>query len=113
MKNSSLSDWQVRHLAIDLTKRRILSRYRGSIFGLAWAILLPLAMLAVYSLVFNHFLGVRWPGAESEGGLSAALRIYLGLIVLNFWLGTRLRQRSLFPMERMLSMSMMPRVKRS
>ena len=84
MKNSSLSDWQVRHLAIDLTKRRILSRYRGSIFGLAWAILLPLAMLAVYSLVFNHFLGVRWPGAESEGGLSAALRIYLGLIVLNF-----------------------------
>ena len=34
-----------------------------------------------------------------------------GLIVLNFWLGTRLRQRSLFPMERMLSMSMMPRVK--
>ena len=84
MTRLNIPDWSVRHIVIDLTKRRIAARYRGSFLGLAWSIMLPLAMLLVYSLVFNHFLGLRWPGAEAEGGLAAALRIYLGLITLNF-----------------------------
>lgn len=81
---SIYEDWHSRHLVTQLLRRRIESRFRGSFLGMTWAIILPLMMLAVYTLVFDHFLKVRWPGAEAGGGLETALRIYLGLLVLNF-----------------------------
>lgn len=78
-------DWGMRSLIGALLRRRVEARFRGSILGLAWVLLLPLAMLAVYTLVFEHFLKVRWPGAVGMTGLETALRIYSGLLVLNFF----------------------------
>lgn len=43
-RNASLI-WQ-------MTKREVVGRYRGSVFGLAWSFFNPLLMLAVYSFVF-------------------------------------------------------------
>lgn len=80
----NLLDWQQRHLVGNLLRRRIEARYRGSVLGLAWTVLLPLAMLGVYTLVFSHFLKIRWPGAVAGDGLVTALNIYLGLIVFNY-----------------------------
>lgn len=80
---SLVADWKHRHLMTNLLKRRISARYRGTALGLLWAIIMPLVMLAVYTLVFQTFLSVRWPGAEQGGGIVAALNIYLGLLVLN------------------------------
>ncbi len=77
-------DWRHRHLIAQLLRRRIEARFRGSMLGVGWNLLMPLMMLLVYTLVFDHFLKIRWPGAEAGGGLAAALRIYLGLIVLNY-----------------------------
>jgi len=79
------ADWKNRHLVADFLVRRVHSRFRGSVLGIGWMILLPLLMLSVYTLVFDHFLGVRWPGSASKSGLDTALRIYIGLIVLNFF----------------------------
>lgn len=79
------ADVSSRHLVWSLLRRRIEARFRGSVFGVLWVILLPLALLAVYTLVFNHFLKVRWPGLESATGLETALNIYLGLLVLNYF----------------------------
>jgi len=81
--NALRTDWSNRHLIASLLQRRISARYRGTALGLLWAIIMPLVMLAVYTLVFQTFLSVRWPGAEHGGGLVAALNIYLGLLVLN------------------------------
>lgn len=78
------ADWLHRHLITSLLLRRVGARYRGTALGLLWAVIMPLIMLAVYTLVFQTFLSVRWPGAENAGGLVAALNIYLGLLVLNF-----------------------------
>lgn len=74
-----------RVLLASLLRRRIEARFRGSALGLLWVILLPLALLLVYTLVFNHFLKVRWPGLESATGLETALNIYLGMLVLNYF----------------------------
>lgn len=45
-----------------MSKREIEMRYRESMLGLAWAVIAPLLILAVYAFVFGEILGARWPG---------------------------------------------------
>lgn len=42
-----------RVLIYQLAKREVISRYRGSLMGLAWSFFNPLLMLAVYTFVFS------------------------------------------------------------
>ncbi|MFN9942029.1 MAG: ABC transporter permease, partial [bacterium] len=42
-------------------------------------------MLAVFTLVFRHVMGVRWPGGDQGGDLAFAMRIYAGLAVFLFF----------------------------
>lgn len=44
-------------LLIALTRRELLSRYRGSYFGWLWALVRPLVMLGIYGLIIGVFLG--------------------------------------------------------
>ncbi|MDP3639358.1 MAG: ABC transporter permease [Azonexus sp.] len=73
----------LRHRALlrQFMRREVLGRYRGSLLGLGWAFVLPLAMLAVYTFVFAGVFRLRWPGAEEAGGVVFALRLFAGLIV--------------------------------
>lgn len=52
--------WRQRDLILGLTRREIESRYKGSMLGLLWAVLLPLAMLLVYAFVFSVVFKTRW-----------------------------------------------------
>ena len=63
-----------------LTRREIVSRYRGSFLGVVWAFLHPFLMLTVYTLVFRGALGLRW-GHEGESALDFGLLLFAGLIV--------------------------------
>jgi lipopolysaccharide transport system permease protein len=67
-------------LAWPLAKKELLGRYRGSMGGLAWALVTPLLMVTVYALVFQIVFKARWAGAD-VGGLGYALRLFAGLIV--------------------------------
>jgi len=67
-------------LAWPLAKKELLGRYRGSVGGLAWALVTPLSMVTVYALVFQIVFKARWAGAD-VGGLGYALRLFAGLIV--------------------------------
>lgn len=62
-----------------MTRREIESRYRGSLLGMGWAVLTPLVMLGVYTLVFAVVLKARW--GEEAGTGDFAARLFLGLIV--------------------------------
>lgn len=76
--------WMIDHLPLawPLAKRDILARYRGSVAGLAWALLAPLAMVAIYALVFQGVFGARWNGAGAKaGGIDYAARLFAGLMV--------------------------------
>lgn len=73
-----------RSLLWQFVKRDVLARYRGSMLGLAWAVLTPLLMLGVYTFVFREVFKVRWQGGTQLGGLDFALQLYAGLIVFSF-----------------------------
>jgi lipopolysaccharide transport system permease protein len=76
--------WANRQLVWQLTKREVLGRYRGSLFGLVWSLANPLLMLAVYTLVFGYVFAARWAGAvDSTGGF--ALVLFTGLTVFNLF----------------------------
>lgn len=70
-------------LAWPLAKRDILARYRGSLAGVAWALLAPLAMVAVYTLVFQGVFQARWGGAApaQAEGVGFVMRLFAGLTV--------------------------------
>ena len=51
-----LKDIRHRWLVASLLRRRLSELYRGSALGVAWAVLLPLGMLAVYTLVVSRFM---------------------------------------------------------
>ncbi|MBT4607372.1 MAG: ABC transporter permease [Thiotrichales bacterium] len=91
-------------------QRDILSRYRGSFFGIGWALLTPLLMLAVYVFAFRVVFNARWPGAE-DSTLEFALQVYAGLVVYGMFAETSNRaprlmiehtnliKKVLFPLE--------------
>lgn len=77
--------WRHRELWWKLTEREILGRYRGSLLGMAWSFLNPLAMLAVYTFVFSKIFQTRWDTLESAGPLGFAINLFAGLIVFNLF----------------------------
>lgn len=44
--------WQCRYFWLSLVRMDLRSRYRGSVLGLGWSLLQPLAMTAIFTLVF-------------------------------------------------------------
>jgi lipopolysaccharide transport system permease protein len=54
--------WQHRELVYSLTRRDIRSRYKQSVLGIAWALLQPLAMTAVFTVVMSYIVRVDTKG---------------------------------------------------
>jgi lipopolysaccharide transport system permease protein len=52
-----------RDLFVDLFRRDLRVRYRGSVLGLAWTLINPLVLMGVYTLLFSVLL--RVPGIET------------------------------------------------
>ncbi|MEN5040941.1 ABC transporter permease [Stenotrophomonas sp. TWI1149] len=69
-----------RMLVWQLTRRDVVSRYRGSVFGLAWSFFNPLLMLAVYTFVFSVVFKARW-GLDANGHGDFAVILFVGIIV--------------------------------
>jgi lipopolysaccharide transport system permease protein len=67
-----------------LTRREILQRFHSSWLGLGWAIITPLAMLAVYTFVFRSVLKAKWPGAENSDS-EFALQVFSGLLIFTLF----------------------------
>jgi len=73
--------WRNRRLIWQMTRRDVVSRYRGSVLGLAWSFFNPLLMLFVYTFVFSVVFKARWGvgGEESKAGF--AIILFVGMIV--------------------------------
>jgi lipopolysaccharide transport system permease protein len=87
-----LLPWQIaRHLRqcgeliAQLTKRDVLSRYRGSYLGALWSLLRPLSMLAVYTVVFGYIFESKLGARPDESKLDFTLALFCGLVLFEFF----------------------------
>lgn len=75
-------------LVVRMARRDIEARYRGSSLGIAWTVLVPLVMLAVYTFVFGFTLKVRWSARAAAAGVDNhaefSIILFSGLIL--FWM---------------------------
>jgi lipopolysaccharide transport system permease protein len=76
-----VSQFRNRQLIIEMTKREVLGRYKGSVMGLLWSFLNPLFMLAVYTFVFSIVFKARWGLGEDENKTQFAIVLFIGMIV--------------------------------
>jgi len=77
----SRSFWRNRQLILQMTRREVVGRYKGSLFGLAWSFFNPLFMLAVYTFVFSVIFKSHWGTGDAESKTQYALVLFVGLIV--------------------------------
>lgn len=71
------------YLIKELSVRDIHSKYKGSLLGIFWAVLTPIAMLLVFSFVFGEIFRAKWPGSEISSKVDFSINLYIGLSV--FW----------------------------
>lgn len=69
-----------RDLIVQLIRREVLTRYRGSALGVAWSIITPLLMLGIYSFVFGVVFKSRW-SSQVSSHLEFSVVMFCGLIV--------------------------------
>jgi lipopolysaccharide transport system permease protein len=104
---STMANW---YLIVQMTKREVVGRYRGSVMGLMWSFFNPVLMLTVYTIVFSTVFKIRWPqttdnkfefaillftGMIAHGLLSECITKAPGLILGN----TQYVKRVVFPLE--------------
>ena len=77
--------WQYRGLVADFARRELKGKYKGSVLGSLWALVNPLATLAIYSLVFGFFLRFSPPVAGNGDLKSFPIYLFTGLVVWNFF----------------------------
>jgi lipopolysaccharide transport system permease protein len=75
------SVWRNRWLTIQMVKREVLGRYRGSTLGLAWSFFYPVVMLGVYTFVFSVVFKARWGIGGEESKANFAIILFVGMIV--------------------------------
>lgn len=72
---------QATHLWRTLVRQDLAARYRGTLLGRAWPVLMPLALLAVYGFVFGAVFRARWPGLAEGDDVGFTLYLFGGLLV--------------------------------
>ncbi len=75
-------------LIFQMTKREVIGRYKGSVFGLAWSFFNPILMLAIYTFVFSIVFKSRWGASNADSKTEFALILFTGLIVFNLFAET-------------------------
>lgn len=78
--------WRNRQLIIQMTRREVAGRYKGSALGLAWSFFNPVFMLVVYTFVFSEIFKSRWGGVGGdESKTQFAVILFVGMIVMGLF----------------------------
>lgn len=72
--------YQRRWLAIYFAQREVSQAYRGSYLGFLWALLSPLVMIILLTVVFSEIAGIRFREVTGDSSLNFGLFLYCGLI---------------------------------
>lgn len=78
--------WRNRQLIVQMTKREVVGRYKGSAMGLAWSFFNPIFMLLVYTFVFSVVFKSRWATTTGdESRAQFAMVLFAGLIMYSLF----------------------------
>ena len=65
-------------LIYSFAKRELVGRYKGSALGIAWAVLTPVVMIAIFTFIFAGIFGARFGASASHWDY--ALYLFCGLL---------------------------------
>jgi lipopolysaccharide transport system permease protein len=82
--------WAYRGFVASCVKREFQVRYANSLFGFAWTVINPLAMILVYTVIFAQVMRARLPGVDNTFSYS----IFLCAGVLTWGLFAEITTRS-------------------
>jgi len=80
--------WQHFPLILQMIKREVIGRYRGSFLGLLWTFVNPILMLSIYTFVFGVVFKVRLDPQNTDiydDKFAFALLLFTGLILFNLF----------------------------
>jgi len=86
--------WAYRGFIAGSVKREFQSRYQRSVLGGAWAVLSPLAMIVVYTVVFSAVMRTRLPGVE--GGFAYSIYLCAGVLTWQLFSEITTRGQNVF-----------------
>jgi lipopolysaccharide transport system permease protein len=76
--------WQYRGFVISMVAREFNSRYLGSLLGSLWAVLNPLAMIFIYTVIFSRIMRAKLPGIEDS--MAYGMYICAGLLPWTYYI---------------------------
>ena len=65
--------FQYRQFIMSCVVREFQARYQRSLFGSAWAVVNPLVMIIIYTVIFSQVMKAKLPGIDSSFGYSIFL----------------------------------------
>ncbi|MBM4265518.1 MAG: ABC transporter permease [Deltaproteobacteria bacterium] len=86
--------WRYRSFILSMVRREFEARYLGSALGSVWAILNPLAMIFIYTVIFGQVMRSRLPGVED--GTSYGIFLCAGVLTWNMFAEILQRSVSVF-----------------
>ncbi|WP_114971917.1 ABC transporter permease [Rhodoferax ferrireducens] len=75
--------WAFRGFILSSVKREFQSKYRNSLLGATWMIINPLAMIAVYTVIFSQLMRSRLPGVD--GAFAYSIYLCAGVLTWGFF----------------------------
>lgn len=75
--------WRFRYFVLSSVKREFQARYMNSLLGGVWAIINPMAMITVYTLIFSQLMNARLP--QSSSPYSYGIYLCAGLLLWNLF----------------------------
>lgn len=82
--------WIFRGFVFGSVRREYQLRYRGTMLGVAWTVLQPLAMILIYTIIFSQVMKAKLHGVEGDFAYS----IYLCAGIITWGLFSEIIQRS-------------------
>ncbi|MGF9562905.1 ABC transporter permease [Neorhizobium sp. BT27B] len=83
-----------RDLILQLTKRDVVGRYKGSVLGVFWSFLNPIILLVVYTFVFSVVFKAKWGGVDEDRAQFAVV-LFAGMIIHSLFSEVLLRAPTL------------------
>lgn len=74
--------WRNRYLLSQLTRREVVTQYKGLFLGMLWSLVHPVLLMGIYYFVFGLIFKPRWPQAESDRAVFVLI-LFLGIVMFN------------------------------